>query len=74
MPIEEDVATPYQLLYWELLALPLAELLHRYNAARDLAQELIGMIAQHQDCTIAHVHRMLGVRTEAASRDDGDPG
>lgn len=74
MPIEEDMATPYQLLWWELSTLPLAELLHRYNAARDLAQELIGLIAQHQDCTIAHVHRVLGVRTEGAPRNDGDVG
>ncbi|KAG5489459.1 hypothetical protein GH5_00330 [Leishmania sp. Ghana 2012 LV757] len=71
MPLEEEIATLYQLLCWELSTLPFAELLHRYNAARDLAQELIGLIAQHQSCTIAHVHRMLGVRTEAASQNDG---
>ncbi|KAG5464141.1 hypothetical protein LSCM1_00321 [Leishmania martiniquensis] len=74
MSTEEETATPYQLLCWELSALPLSELLHRYNEARDLAQELIGLIAQHQSCTIAHAHRILGIRPEAAPRNGGSVG
>lgn len=54
--------TPYQHLRAELTTLQLPELLHRYNDARDMAQELMGLIAQHQQCTLAHVHRLLDVR------------
>ncbi|KAG5490186.1 hypothetical protein JKF63_00305 [Porcisia hertigi] len=72
MPSEDENATPYQLLWWELSTLPLAELLHRYNVAKDLADELIDLIAQHQNCTRAHVHCILGIQTETASRDDDD--
>ncbi|CAJ1036468.1 Swi5, putative [Leishmania lindenbergi] len=74
MPVEEEIATPYQLLCWELSTLPFTELFHRYNAAKDLGQELIGLVAQHENCTIAHAYRMLGVQTEAATRDDGGTG
>ncbi|KAK7196172.1 Swi5 [Novymonas esmeraldas] len=60
-----ETVTPYQLLSAELAALPYAELLHRYNGARDLAHELMGLLAQHRQCTIAQVHQLLEVRSEA---------
>jgi hypothetical protein len=45
----------------ELLGLPTPELLHRYNDTKDLAHLLMGLIAQHQQCTIADVYTLLDV-------------
>ncbi|KPI88554.1 hypothetical protein ABL78_2366 [Leptomonas seymouri] len=48
----------------ELLSLPTAELLHRYNDANDLAHFLMDLIAQHQRCTIADVYALLDIAAQ----------
>lgn len=40
------------------------ELLHRYNAVKDAAQAVIGVLANHKQCTVAALHREYGLPLE----------
>lgn len=48
----------------KLTAMPMVELLHRYNDARDLAHSLMHLIALQRQCTIAEVYDLPGISAE----------
>lgn len=54
----------------DLHVLPTTELLHRYNAAKDLAHSLMDLIAQRQQCTIADVYTLLDVAASEVQKQE----
>ncbi len=43
------------------LAMRKIEALHRYNEVKDLAQKLLGMLAEMSQCSVRDLHKQFGV-------------